>query len=129
MAFSHGSLATLSVNSVSFTAYLNEASYADSIDFAETTTLGNTAKQYVPGLDDGTFKCSGFFDPTADAALVAMKRAIVPFIYQPQGAGTGKVQYAGNCILTSYNIGTNVSDAASGDAEWQITGAVTRTIL
>jgi len=128
MSFSHGSVAKLTVNSVDVSDYLSDATYNDSIDAAETTTLGKTAKTYIPGLDDGTFKCSGYFDPTMDAAIFAMKRLVVPFTYSPQGIGTGLVQYTGNCVLSSYSVGTAVKDAGSGDAEWQITGDVTRTI-
>jgi hypothetical protein len=127
-SFTHGSVAKITIDSVDFSQYLSEVSYADSMDSAETTALGNTAKTYVPGLDDGTFKIKGMFDPTADAALQGMKRRIVAFVYHPQGDGTGLVSFAGNCILTSYTVDTPVDDMASGDTEFQLTGPIVRTI-
>lgn len=128
MAFSHGKVATLSVNAVGLTGYLSDVAMSRDFDTAETSVLGSTDKSYVPGLRDGTFSCSGMLDPTFDAALDAMTGLIIAFVYRPQGAGTGLTEYSGNCILTSYNIKTGIGDMAAVDAEFQRTGTLTRTV-
>lgn len=135
MAFSHGSLATLDIDPLGGTAwtdvseYLNEASQEETVDTAETTTLGKTRKTYIPGLEDGTFSLSGLFDPVADALLYSLKRANPnpTFRYRPAGAGTGLPEYVGECILTSYSISTTVDEAATIEAELQTTDTVTRS--
>lgn len=134
MAFSHGSLATFGIDAAggsSYTdvsAYFSDVSLKDAIDTAETTTLGKTSKNYIPGLEDATFSLSGLYDPTVDALVNSCKRVIVTFRYRPSGAATGKIEYTGSAILTSYKIDTTVSDAASIESEFQVTNGVTRAV-
>lgn len=134
MAFSHGSLATLEIDPLGGTAwediseFLNEASSDEEVDTAETTTLGNTRKTYIPGLEDGTFSLSGFFDPDIDTIFYDIRRVIITYRYRPAGVGAGLPQYVGSAILSSYNIGTTVEDAATIEAELQTTGSVVRSI-
>jgi hypothetical protein len=127
--FNHGSVAKLLLATVDYSNVLSEAGLSQDIDTAETSALGTTAKTYVPGLTDGSFKLSGMLDTTADAALAGFKgNAAVAFDYRPQGTGTGLIKYTGNCIMTSYNISASVGDMASIDADFQVTGAITRAI-
>ena len=134
MAFSHGSLATLEIDPdrgsayTDVSEYLNEAGLEVDIDTAETTTLGNTAKTYIPGLEDGTFELSGLYEPTIDALLDSCKRVIVTFRYRPAGAGTGLPEFTGEAVLSSYGIETTVEDAATIEAEFQVTDAITRSV-
>lgn len=129
MAFNHGSVATMSLDGTDVSEYLSEAGLEREIDSAETSALGTTAKTYVPGLTDASFSLSGMFDPTIDAALDGWHGvASVPFIYHPAGDGNGLVEYTGNAILTSYGISTSVDDMASIEAEFQVTGPVTRGV-
>lgn len=126
MAFSHGSVATLTINSVNLSAFLNEASLEIETDDAETTTFGNTAKTFIPGLEESTIELEGLYDPTADAAFNTMRRTVVPFVYRPAGAGSGLPEYTGNCFLTSYQVETTVDEAGTIEAEYMITGPVAR---
>jgi len=132
--FSHGSLATMEIdvaNGTSYTAvtaYYNDVSLKEAIDTAETTVLGNTAKNYIPGLEDATFSLSGLFDPTLNGIITSCKRTVVAFRYRPSGAATGKVEFTGHCIMTSYKVDTSVSDAASQEAEFQVTNGVVVTV-
>jgi len=134
MAFTHGSLATMDIDPAggtawtTVTAYYNDVSLKEDIDTAETTVLGNTAKNYIPGLEDGSFSLSGLFDPTINTLITSCKRVVVSFRYRPSGAGTGKIEYTGKCILTSYKVDTSVKDAASQDAEFQVTNGVVTTV-
>lgn len=130
MSFNHGSVAKIRLNSVDYSAYLNEGSITFDEDTAETSALGTTAKTYVVGLTDGKFSLQGMFDPTVDAALYGFKgNNAVPFDYRPAGDSTGNVKYTGNCIMTSYEVSASVSNMAAIKANFQITGAVTRTVL
>lgn len=129
MAFVHGSKAVITVNSVALTAYVDEVSFDGSVETAEVTVLGNTGKAYIPGLEDGSFKLAGKFDPVADAAFVAMNQvASLPVVYGPQGSTTGLPKYTCNAILSKYSLKTGVSGAGSFDADFQISGGWTRSV-
>lgn len=125
MAFSHGSLATLLVNSVDYSAFFKDANFDTNIDVAETSALGTTSKTYVPGLEGSKFKLSGMYDPTTYAAFAALKRTTTTFEYRPAGTGSGKPKFSGSCIVTSLTVKTDIKDMANFDAEIQVTGAVT----
>jgi hypothetical protein len=128
MTFNHGSVAKMSLDANDVSLYLNEAGLEREVDTAETSALGTVAKTYVPGLTDATFKLSGMFDPTFDALMDGFHGdASIPFVYRPAGDGAGtKPEYVGSCILSSYEISTSVDDMAEIDAEFQVTGPVTR---
>lgn len=134
MAFTHGTNATLEIDPAGGTSYTNISVYLEDVnqdtktDKAETSTLGNTAKTYIPGLEDGTFKCKGFFDPTVDALWNSVRRLIVTFRYRPAGVGTGKPEYLGSAFLTNYQIDASVKDVVQGKVEFQITGPFTRGV-
>jgi hypothetical protein len=129
MAFVHGSKAVITVNSVPLTAYCDDVSFDGSIETAETTVLGNTGKAFIPGLQDGSFKLSGKFDPTADAAFVAMTQVpALPVVYGPQGSTTGLPKYTCNAILAKYSLKTGVSAAGTFDADFTISGGWTRGV-
>lgn len=132
MAFSHGSVATFEVDPAggsSYTdlsAFLNETTQEIETEASETTTFGNTSKTYIPGLEDGTFELEGLYDPSADATLESCKRVICSFRYRPAGAGSGLPEFTGSAVMTTYTIETNVEDAAIIEAEFQVTGAISR---
>jgi hypothetical protein len=117
----------MSINSVDVSQYMNKTGVDTSADTAEVTVLGNTAKDYIPGLEDGTIPLAGPYDAALDAAIDATRRTKVPFIYQPQGSTSGLPKYTGNCILTSYKIETGTDDAGTWEAEYQMCLGWTRS--
>lgn len=133
MAFSHGSVAQLAIDpaggssyTLDLSAYLNEASLEIETDDAETSTFGNTAKTFLPGLEEGTIEIEGLYDPTVDAGLDGIRRDIVSFRYRPAGTGSGLPQYTGSAFLTSYTVETTVDEAGTIEGEFMVTGPVVR---
>lgn len=130
MAFSHGKGGSLVLNSGAMTAYISEVNLARSRDTSETSTLGTTAKTYVPGLVDGTQSGTGFYDKTASTGPVAILEAIwaggvaVTCQYRP-AVGPGEYNYAYSAILTEYEITNSLGDAVGISFSLQVTGAVT----
>jgi hypothetical protein len=49
---------------------LTDVSFPQSVDTAETSAFGSSAKSYVVGLSDGTLSVSGNYDATVDAQRV-----------------------------------------------------------
>lgn len=103
-------------------------SFPRTIETAETTTFGSSAKSYIVGLSDSTISVSGKYDATVDAHLSAIlgQAASLSFEYGPAGSGSGAVKYTGECLATSYEVGATVGDALTFSLELQVTGAVTR---
>jgi hypothetical protein len=133
MAFVHGKSADFRLDDSSGTlrdlsSYLDDVSFPRSIETAETTTFGSTAKSYIVGLTDATISISGKFDATADGYLAGVvgQSATLSFQYGPAGSTAGNVKYTGECIMTSYEVGATVGDAVTASAELQVTGTVTR---
>ena len=134
MAFVHGKSAVFKLDNssgslVDYSAYLDDVSLPRSIETAETTTFGSSAKSYITGLTDATISLWGKFDATADATLAGVVglAATLSFEYGPAGSTGGFVKYEGECIMTSYDIGATVGDAVTASVELQVTGAITRT--
>jgi hypothetical protein len=107
---------------------LTDVSFPQSVDTAETSTFGSSAKSYVVGLTDSTLSVAGNFDATVDAHLAGVlgQAASLSFEYGPEGSTNGFVKYTGECILTSYEKSGAIGDVVSYSAEFQVTGAITR---
>ena len=133
MAFVHGKSAAFKLDNdsgslVDYSAYLEDISFPRSVETAETTTFGSSAKSYITGLSDATISLSGKFDAAADATLAAVlgQSATLSFEYGPAGSTTGLVKYSGEAIMTSYEVGATVGDVVTASVELQVTGAITR---
>ena len=107
---------------------LTDVSFPQSVDTAETSAFGASAKSYVVGLTDATLSVSGNFDATVDAHLAAIvgKADSVSFEYGPEGSTATFVKYTGEALLTSYEKSGAIGDVVTYSAEFQVTGAVTR---
>jgi len=107
---------------------LTDVGFPQSVDTAETSAFGSSAKSYVVGLTDSTLSVSGNFDATVDAHLAAIlgQSASVSFEYGPEGSTSGYVKYTGEALMTSYEKSGAIGDVVSYSAEFQVTGAITR---
>ena len=107
---------------------LTDVSFPQSVDTAETSAFGASAKSYIVGLTDSTLSISGNFDATVDAHLAAIvgKADSVSFEYGPEGSTAGFVKYTGEALLTSYEKSGAIGDVVTYSAEFQVTGAITR---
>jgi hypothetical protein len=107
---------------------LTDVSFPQSVETAETTSFGSSAKTYIIGLSDSTLSVSGNFDATVDAHLAAIvgKADSVSFEYGPEGSTATFVKYTGEAFLTSYEKSGAVGDVVTYSAEFQVTGAITR---
>ena len=107
---------------------LTDVSFPQTIETAETTSFGSSAKTYIVGLSDSSLSVSGNFDATVDAHLAGVlgQAATLSFEYGPEGSTAGQVKYTGEALMTSYEKSGAVGDVVTYSAEFQVTGAVTR---
>lgn len=139
MAFIHGKNSYVQVDNsagtlVDLSSYIDNVDFSQPLETAEVTTFGDSAKEFIAGLKDGSFSLSGKFDPTLDAhmngvvaALAAGTLASASVVYGPQGSTSGQVKYTFEAIVTGYDVSAPVGDVLTWSAECQITGAITRT--
>jgi hypothetical protein len=133
MAFVHGKSADFRLDNsggtlTDLSAYLDNVSFPQPIETAETTTFGSSSKSYIVGLKDSSISLSGKWDSTPDAHLAAVlgQAASLSFQYGPAGTTVGNIKYTGECYVTSYDVSAPVGDVVTFSLELQVTGAVTR---
>ena len=106
---------------------LTSVDFPETIETAETTAFGSSAKSYIVGLKDATISVSGIWDATTDGVVMGgTEPASRSFVYGPAGSGTGAVKYSGEAIVSSYSISNPVGDVVTFSLDLQVTGAVTR---
>jgi len=131
-SFRHGKASVFKVDNnagslTDISTVLTDVSFPQSVETAETTAFGSSAKSYIVGLTDGTISISGNFDKTVDIHLAAIvgKTDSVSFEYGPEGSTATYAKYTGECFLTSYEKSGGVGDVVKFSAEFQVTGAIT----
>lgn len=125
MAFIHGKSTIVLCNEFNLSTYFNEASTSRSVETAETTTFGKSAKTYITGLQDGTMSLNGLFEGSANAIdqeltdVLGVNSGMV-ITFAPSGTiavGDRILSLTGK--LTSYEISAPVGDVVSATSEFQ----------
>lgn len=143
MAFVHGKNSVIKVDNAAGTltdisSVTNSVEMPRSIDTGETTAMGNSAKTYIAGLNDGTVSISGLYDPAIDSTLSAAVDAIAngtnasgTVEWSPNGTPNSatKPKFTCEVIWTSYSVTAGVGDVETFKLEGQRTGATTRAIV
>ena len=128
--FAHGKNVNVFINEFDFSTYFNDVSASTSVDTAETSAFGTSAKTYVVGHRDGTISLSGMFEGTASVGTDAFFATALnsatknKIIVAPQGNSVA----AGAIMLvaddTSYEVSSAIADIVQASAEFQSTDAV-----
>ena len=128
--FSHGKNVNVFLDEYDFSTYFNDVSASTTIDTAETSAFGTSAKSYVVGHRDGTVSLSGMFESTESVgtdqyfATALGSATKIKLIVAPEGHSNG----AGAIMLqaddTSYEVSSAIADIVQASAEFQSTDAV-----
>ena len=106
---------------------ITSVDFPETLDTAETTAFGSSAKSYIVGLTDATISVSGIWDATVDGYIAGgAEPASRSFIFGPAGSTVSNVKYTGEAIVTSYSISNPVGDVVTYSLDLQVTGAITR---
>lgn len=126
MAFSHGSAAKIYLNGMNASNFINEVGLEGENDSHESTVLGDSAKTYIPGLQDASASMSGFWDSNIvddtlsfSYKLESLHATETHATYMPAGDGSNAVAYLLKGILTSNGVTTSVDDLAAMELEFQ----------
>ena len=128
MAFNHGRLAEISVNSVNLSAFCDGADLSIDIDTSDTTTFSASWKTAIAGLAGASLEIKGNFDPTTTTGPASALTSLIgdaPFavIFEPAGAAANQYRQF-NAILTSYKESAPVGDKVTFSAGLLVTGAI-----
>lgn len=128
MAFVHGSKAKVLLDGYDLSTFTKGVSFSVSVDTAESSTLGTTAKTYVPGMNDATLSLEGIFDGAATASDFILNTGLQSvgagiFYYLPQGYAFGNPVYGFAALETSYEASADIGDVSAWSVEAQsVTG-------
>ena len=139
MAFKAGKGAHVLIDSIAgslvdVTAYADSMSFPQPVDTIETTTFGDTAKDFIPGLTDGgQFQVSGPLDVALGTFVAAIKAgqsagsATSTINFSPGGSVAGQIKVSCETYISAYDISVDVAGRVNYSSTWQITGAVTNS--
>lgn len=133
MAKVHGKNFAVTFNSVALATAGASGSLSISVDTAEITVSSSAAKEFLEGDYTATHSLSGpadFGTSLQDATLFAAIGGGGASIVWGPATGTTTTtnpNYTQTAILTGYTLNFGVGDAVNYSADWQGTGAVTRT--
>lgn len=133
MPFVHGKSTDFRIDNsggtlTDISAYCDNVDFPQTVETAETTTFGDSSKDYIVGLRDSTISIGGKWDSVLDGVLAPVlgQTATISFQYGPAGSTVTNVKYTGECFCTSYQVTGAVGDVVTFSAEFQVTGGVTR---
>lgn len=133
--FRHGKNVKVYVDEFDFSSYFNDVSAATTVETAETSTFGASAKEYIPGLMDGTVSLSGLFESTEDEgtddyfATVLGSATKQKVIVAQEGHGLGGRAVMLESDATSYEVSGAIADVVQASAEFQSTEGVEHGVI
>lgn len=126
MAFNAGTTAKVFANGYDLSGYLKGAGSSASREMYDSTTLGDTDREYVAGLRDASFSADGLFEadstaPKVDDILNAAmgNAAAVILTHLPYGDGFGNRGIGMDGDESSYEVSSPVDDLVSVALEVQ----------
>lgn len=126
MAATHGLNMYLSWNSVTLSSYSTSLSKSNEAETAEVQTMGDTWKERLAGLLDGSISGDGVFDATEDAAMIVGTTAAYEIRMNSAAVGASNPKWTGSAILTKYDVTGDTGSAVTASWELTFTGASTR---
>jgi hypothetical protein len=133
--FRHGKNVKVFVDEFDFSSYFNDVSAATTVETAETSTFGSSAKEYIPGLMDGTVSLSGLFEGTADTGTDDYFSTVLggatkqKVIVATEGHNLGGRAVMLESDATSYEVSGAIADVVQASAEFQSTEGVEHGVI
>ena len=129
MAFRHGKNTGVLFGAYDLSSYFKSASAANSVDTAEATGFGSTAKGYVVGLKNGTANVEGMFDGSVGAVDEALSAAFTagvgkPTTITPDGYVVGRRAHLLSSLSSTYEVDSPIGDVVSVKGMFQADGGI-----
>jgi hypothetical protein len=133
--FRHGKSVKVFVDEFDFSSYFNDVSAATTVETAETSTFGSSAKEYITGLVDGTVSLSGMFEGTADTGTDDYFASVLggttkqKVIVATEGHANGNRAVMLESDNTSYEVSGAIADVVQASAEFQSSEGVEHGVI
>lgn len=133
--FRHGKSVKVYVDEFDFSSYFNDVSASTTVETAETSTFGSSAKEFITGLVDGTVSLSGMFEGTADEgtddyfATVLGGATKQKVIVATEGHANGYRAVMLESDSTSYEVSGAIADVVQASAEFQSSDGVEHGVI
>jgi predicted secreted protein len=129
MAVHKGSEGTVKVG-VNAIAEIRSYSLEESVDTLETTSLGDTARTYLPSLSTFSGSVDVYWDEsdTNGQGALTVGAEVTLNIY-PEGDASSDVYYTGSAIVTSVTRSGSFDGMVEASISVQGTGALTSTTV
>jgi predicted secreted protein len=129
MAVHKGSEGTVQVGANAI-AEIRSYSLEESADTLETTTMGDTARTYLPSLTTFSGSVDVYWDETDATGQGALTvGAQVTLNVYPEGDTTGDVYYTGSAIVTGVTRSGSFDGMVEASISVQGTGALTSSTV
>lgn len=129
MAVHKGSEGTLKIGA-NAVAEIRSYSIEETGDTLEDTTMGDTARTYLPSLTSWSGSVDVYWDETDTTGQGALTvGAIVTLNVYPEGDTTGDTYYTGSAIVTSVSRSASFDGMVEASVSFQGTGALTSTTV
>lgn len=134
MAFRHGRLAEITVNTKALSLFCDSADLNMDVDMADVTTFTKSWKVAIAGLIGASLDLSGDYDPiatTGPQAVLFPLLGAAPFavVVEPGGNVVGQVRRSFNALLQNYKEGSKVNDKVTFSATLLVTDTITAVII
>lgn len=129
MAVHKGSEGTLKVGS-NAVAEIRSYSIEETADTLEDTTMGDTARTYLPSLTSWSGSVDVYWDETNTTGQGALTvGAQVVINAYPEGDTSGDTYYTGSAIVTGVTRNASFDGMVEASVSFQGTGALTSTTV
>jgi hypothetical protein len=124
MAFSPGSDAVITVNSVDLSEFLTGFNFDTKRETMRKKVLGNNPDVVVPLTPATSGTMDGLLDETAIAAFQTFMEddtpASLPLTYAPQGVSG--ITWAGVALFSNFHVESPSDDLSAFSVDWDING-------
>lgn len=95
----------------------------------ESTTFGDSYREYEPSFKNGTIEVEYYFDTTIFGQLSAIYNGAdtIDFQLSPKGTANGEVKIAGSMFITELGLPVEIGELIAIPVTFQSSGAVTFT--
>lgn len=129
MAVHKGSEGTIKVGANAI-AEIRSYSIEETGDTIETSTMGDTARTYVPSLTSWSGSVDVYWDETDTTGQGALTTgAEVTLNVYPEGDTTGDTYYSGSAIVTGVSTTASFDGLVEASISLQGTGSLTNTTV
>ena len=94
-------------------------------DTIEDTSLGDSSRTFKTGLKGFSGSASLFFDEADAGQLLVTAGSSITINVSPEGSSSGDKYFAGDAIVTGYNVSASFDGMVEAEMTFTGTGAIT----